>query len=401
MIGLHLNKMEQYMISTEVIAIISNINGNIFALNDFLNYVNAYPEIKYIINLGNFLGGSGYSVDIFDRITNDHRFVNILGPNEINVINKEVGTENIINELGKKRIDYLETILTIKEIDLFGKKFLLAHSANCQNSIFRSSRLKFFFADEFKETEYGQKHFVYDYILYGCNEVFETSTYIDPNGKNKCEVFISPGDLYMHTINTISFCLIKFNENNEDIIMKKVATETNLIIERLKEKRKYKELYDYCYYNIDGGKGTLLLKSKYDEATFNIYYKEFWNKTMEFLLPDSHFVEFRMVNKKELVDEIKNKMKSFSEDFLNKNDIVITGEINEYIKTVLLYNFLDDRKNFKWTELGLLNQRKELIFSFLKHDGLYQFLKLDEDKMSYIKTQLYKSDRFNYEVYDE
>jgi hypothetical protein len=122
---------------------------------------------------------------------------------------------------------------------------------------------------------------------------------------------------------------------------------------------------------------------------------------MEFLLPDSHFVEFRMVNKKELVDEIKNKMKSFSEDFLNKNDIVITGEINEYIKTVLLYNFLDDRKNFKWTELGLLNQRKELIFSFLKHDGLYQFLKLDEDKMSYIKTQLYKSDRFNYEVYDE
>ena len=68
------------------VAVISDIHANIHALEVFMNYLNARPEIEVVLNLGDFLQLGPNPAEVFDVVAEDKRFINILGNNEIELM---------------------------------------------------------------------------------------------------------------------------------------------------------------------------------------------------------------------------------------------------------------------------------------------------------------------------
>ncbi|MBM7685472.1 metallophosphoesterase family protein [Defluviitalea raffinosedens] len=387
------------------LAIISDINGNMYALNSFLDYVNADPQIEYVINLGNFIGYGGFSKEIFDLITTDQRFINIIGPNEYRIMNPKDDKDSmsIREEFGEPRIQQLKNIPGVMEIQLYDKKFLMMHSNRYLDSYSLEKRLKFLFMDEYKDTHYAQQHFVYDYILYGCSGISEVSTYIEQPFKRKAEVIISPGDLYMHFYNTICFCLMEFNGSKVDITIKNEKTNTNKMVEKIISMNRdhISVLSNYGYFNVDGDKGTLIIELLHDETMFSQYYKHFWEQSIEFILKEAEYVGFDIPKKDEkIAKELKESLLVYSEHNRNREFCQIEGKINDAVKKLLSKNYLDQDQSFKWSEIWLLDKNKNLLFSFLKYDGKCQFCDLDEEKMAYMKSIVAKSDQLIYRVYE-
>ncbi|HAG43722.1 MAG TPA: phosphodiesterase, partial [Clostridium sp.] len=66
----------------EKVIVVADIHANIHALNVFLDYLkNENEDIKYILNLGDFIQEGPNPAEVFDIVMNDKRFINILGNN--------------------------------------------------------------------------------------------------------------------------------------------------------------------------------------------------------------------------------------------------------------------------------------------------------------------------------
>jgi predicted phosphodiesterase len=59
----------------ERIALVSDIHGNIHALEVFMNYINTECKVSRILNMGDFLQIGPNPVEVFDIIMNDKRFI--------------------------------------------------------------------------------------------------------------------------------------------------------------------------------------------------------------------------------------------------------------------------------------------------------------------------------------
>ncbi|MDP4088724.1 MAG: metallophosphoesterase family protein [Bacillota bacterium] len=119
------------------VAVVSDIHANIYALQVFMDYLNARPEIEVVLNLGDFLQLGPNPSEVFDTVVDDKRFINILGNNEIELFEGDYKEETLerINHMewtkdavGMERLDGLKTIPKSRLVDLYGKKFLMVHT---------------------------------------------------------------------------------------------------------------------------------------------------------------------------------------------------------------------------------------------------------------------------------
>ncbi|WP_163216155.1 metallophosphoesterase family protein [Clostridium thermarum] len=123
------------------VAVVSDIHANIHALKVFMDYLNARPEIEIVLNLGDFLQLGPNPTEVFDIVVEDKRFVNILGNNEIELI-EEAGKDESLerikhmewtkNAIGEHRLKKLRDVPKSKAIDLYGKKFMMVHTVTEQ-----------------------------------------------------------------------------------------------------------------------------------------------------------------------------------------------------------------------------------------------------------------------------
>lgn len=119
------------------VAIISDIHSNIYALKVFIDYLNERPEIKTVLNLGDFLQYGPKPVEVFDTVMDDPRFINVLGNNEIDLfydLTNEEDSDRVKHikwtkdELGQQRMDRLKQVPKSQVVEFQGNKFMLIHT---------------------------------------------------------------------------------------------------------------------------------------------------------------------------------------------------------------------------------------------------------------------------------
>ena len=123
------------------VAVISDIHANIHALEVFMKYLNARPEIELVLNLGDFLQLGPNPAEVFDLLVEDKRFINILGNNEIELIepiDKNEDAERVKHilwtkeKIGQDRLEKLRNIPKSKMVNLYGKKVMMVHTVTEQ-----------------------------------------------------------------------------------------------------------------------------------------------------------------------------------------------------------------------------------------------------------------------------
>jgi predicted phosphodiesterase len=123
------------------VAVVSDIHANIHALKVFMDYLNARPEIEIVLNLGDFLQLGPNPAEVFDIVVEDKRFINILGNNEVELIEEAQEDETVERIkhmewtkdcIGEQRLNKLSCIAKSKAIDLYGKKFMMVHTVTEQ-----------------------------------------------------------------------------------------------------------------------------------------------------------------------------------------------------------------------------------------------------------------------------
>ena len=121
----------------ERIALVSDIHGNIHALEVFMNYINTECKVSRILNMGDFLQIGPNPVEVFDIIMNDKRFINIMGNSEYMFFDKEImkryekesDHRDWVNcQLGNDRMERLKQVPLQRIIQIENKKFLMVHT---------------------------------------------------------------------------------------------------------------------------------------------------------------------------------------------------------------------------------------------------------------------------------
>lgn len=119
------------------VAVIADIHANMYALNTFMEYLNARPEIETVLNIGDFLQFGPSPAEVFDIVMNDRRFINVLGNNEIELfedLEEEEHSERAKHMLwtkstiGEERLSKLKQLPKSKAVELFEKRFMLVHT---------------------------------------------------------------------------------------------------------------------------------------------------------------------------------------------------------------------------------------------------------------------------------
>ena len=114
------------------IAIVSDLHANISALNTFIEYINK-ENVDSILNLGDYISNGMNPCELFDKIWDDKRFINIKGYDEDNLFHTIRRNEGISQEewirkkLGKDRLKKLELTPSIKLITINNKRILMCH----------------------------------------------------------------------------------------------------------------------------------------------------------------------------------------------------------------------------------------------------------------------------------
>jgi Predicted phosphoesterase len=121
----------------ERIALLSDIHGNIHALEVFMNYINNECEVSRILNMGDFIQIGPNPVEVYDIIMNDRRFINIMGNAEYMFFDKEImkryekeseHRDWVKSQLGNERMERLKQVPLQRIIEIENKKFLMVHT---------------------------------------------------------------------------------------------------------------------------------------------------------------------------------------------------------------------------------------------------------------------------------
>ncbi|WP_238882404.1 metallophosphoesterase [Clostridium sp. YIM B02551] len=184
-------------------AIVSDIHGNIKALEAFIKYIDD-KSIEKILNLGDILAGE-YPKEVFEKVFSDKRFINIRGNHENKLsayLYEQYGGE-IIRELNKLELK--------KIIDINGKSFLMVHSRETSNTdiplLYNGESLERFLKDYDDSVDYvliGHTHLPLMVTSYGEKTI------------------INPGSLGLTIDGYAYFCIGEFTNEEISFNFKKI-----------------------------------------------------------------------------------------------------------------------------------------------------------------------------------
>ena len=176
------------------IAVISDLHGNLKALDYFINYIDK-EKIETVLNLGDILGGLN-PIEAIRIIKNDKRFINVCG-------NHDKELEFLKDDLTKDDIDFL------KGIPL--SRVFMVHSRKNSNKdipvLYNEGNLMEFLTDYEGE---------WDYVLFGHTHYQCYLSFYD--GK----IMINPGSLGLSYDNKISFAIITIEKDEFNLEFKKI-----------------------------------------------------------------------------------------------------------------------------------------------------------------------------------
>lgn len=184
------------------VAIISDVHGNVDALNYFINYINE-NKIDLVLNLGDIMGGINPKESL-KIIMKDERFINVCGNHDSNLY-------YIDEELSKDELNWLKKIPLKRVEEIAGKKFLMLHSRMENNRdipyLFNNKTL-----EEFLRDYNGD----WDYVLFGHTHYQCYLSFYE--GK----IMINPGSLGLSYDEKISFAVMDVDKDNFNIEFKKI-----------------------------------------------------------------------------------------------------------------------------------------------------------------------------------
>jgi putative phosphoesterase len=213
----------------EMIAIISDIHANVYALNAFLDYIDRNYNVAKILNLGDFVQIGPHPREVAKIVLNDNRFINILGNNESRLLNRNTPafSEEIyfhqdwtIEQLGQPLMDQIRRLPMSRVIGCNNKNVLMVHSRLSDNDaeplLYQGKTL-----DEFTN-DYGDD---IDYILFGHTHC---QTYVN---YWKGKPLLNPGSLGCSKESIMSFCLLDMDDGAFNINLMNISYDNS----RLKE----------------------------------------------------------------------------------------------------------------------------------------------------------------------
>lgn len=114
------------------VAIISDLHANLYMLNTFLAYVER-EGIELIVNLGDFISEGPYPVEVFNKLLEDKRFINIKGYDEVKILGEKLKEEGVgtlawtKEKLSTEMLNKLKQLPMVKNIEVGGLKILITH----------------------------------------------------------------------------------------------------------------------------------------------------------------------------------------------------------------------------------------------------------------------------------
>ncbi|MDE7423519.1 MAG: hypothetical protein K2N51_07475 [Lachnospiraceae bacterium] len=366
------------------IAVISNIQSNLYALEKFLEYISDQP-MEHIFNLGNFFDSDLFCCEIFDIISSDSRFINILGEKErkmLKVLDKNEENEleddekkkvlKMIDVLGEERVNILKKFPEKLEIECDHKKiFAGADTTDTRCVDYGCSEKKIAIMLLEEEVIDRNDLFSYDYILYGYHGLSEMEYFLEPLHKDRETCYISPGNLYMQHRGKIQFTIIELSQWNDIIQQNNIAMENSKIIHAIKNHNQdaYHELRKYGELNyVSKMEGNLNIHCCISEpfkihSQYKEQYIELWRMLIDFC--EKKCVRYYTSN---LVN---------GDPELGSQEWDWTQEEREKVKV----DFIDKDGNFAWHEMGVLDKNGEILFASCEFGEVYWLNGLDKKQM--------------------
>lgn len=184
------------------VVIVSDIHGNVEAMNRLLEYVNKNC-IDKILNLGDIMGGTE-PIKVLRKIMEDKRFINVCG-------NHDESLEFIEDELSDKEKLWLKMLPMHRVVEIEGIKFLMIHSRINSNRDIPLIYNEGLLVDFLKDYE-GE----WDYVLFGHTHYQCLLSFYQ--GKT----MINPGSLGLSYDNKTSFAVLNIDKGSIDIKFKKI-----------------------------------------------------------------------------------------------------------------------------------------------------------------------------------
>lgn len=356
------------------IAIISNIQSNLYTLEKFLEYISDL-SIEYIFNLGNFFDGDLFCQEVFDTISFDERFINILGEKERKILrvlenNGECELEDdekkkifkLIDELGEERINILKKFPSKLEIECEQQNIYIGvDTTDARYVDYGCSEKKIAIMLLEKNVINRNDLFKYDFIFYGYHGLSEIEYFTEPISKDRETCYISPGNLYMHSRGRMQFTIVELGQSNNIIQQNNIVVENDKIIYDIQNHNLecYEELYKYGELNYARSEegdlnincrihGPFKYRCKYREQ-----YIKLWTELIDFC--EKNCVCYYTSNIINGNSEMENEEK------------IWTQEEREKLKV----DFIDEDGNFVWHEMGLLDKNGEVLFASCEFGEVY------------------------------
>ncbi len=186
------------------VAVISDIHANRFGLLAFLRYLDANPDIKTVLNLGDFVNFGPHPHEVAERVLGDSRFVNIAGNNE-EALAGDLGDPDGTNKhrhwtvarLGHALHAAVIALPPQRLVELEGFRILMVHSRPGVSSelplIYRGRNLSEFWDDYSQENP--------DIVLFGHTHAPFYMEHLERH-------FVNPGAIGLSKGNTLSFCTL-------------------------------------------------------------------------------------------------------------------------------------------------------------------------------------------------
>jgi|GEM_PF-1299476 len=369
------------------LCIISDINADMYALKEFLNYIEENLKVDYIINLGNFIQGGPNPDQVFDVIMNDSRFINIMGNKEYQIAygdyderhweTGEITHEKwIVDKIGQERIKRLKELPLSKSLEVSCRKFFMMRSK--REGINNYSPYQFLVKIIMDENESMDSlteeeriliinehdyHLVADNHLQGL-EQFQNYTLVKPGAIGGLEM----GDIKFAVINiedgneSVSFNRMKYDISKvvKDCAENKVPENDYIRYSNKLPRDTYDDIYIYPKYAVD--------KVKMDWG--------FWKPLIKRLLENCKYIEFSCWESDEnAIREITSNLDIIDKRVFGDDSEQLFYKVknNDIAREILLNNYLCEGDKIKWFDVNLYTVSNDAYF-YCEHYGNEMYL---------------------------
>lgn len=400
------------------IAIISDIKANKYALKAFLDYIENDEEIKYVLNLGNFIQRGPNPCEVFDTIVKDKRFINIMGEYEYNLCFSDIdsGTYEIGDDIsqnkwtkdriGQERLKRIRALPKYIDLEINNKKILMVHAKHSHTLISEFNIMVTLFGKG-NSIEALERGFLYnhDYIFYyhsRARELFTDNAF----WRKDPITILNPGAICCLKDDLISFAIVDFNGSEPEIAFKAIPFERDMLINDVfKYDVPLKTAIFLDCYGIESvekileanevlrkyaqDKGNIYLEmSKGEEACNPVFREGFWKKLLTWAAKNNKYISFGCWHTEEsIIKEVKEKLNCIRIEKTDTKQVYYFGEINDNVYQLVTRDFMND-KTLKWFDLYFYKNLEESSISVgLNHCGKeMQMLDLNKDEVKFIKS---------------